>query len=240
MSTQTEAAIAQLRELLMKGEFAAGQKLGEKLLADRLNVSRTPIRLALSELAKEGLLEYHANRGFVVRRFSIDTIVDAVAVREQLEGMAAGLAAKRGLGESHQRTLEGCLLQIDGLLLKTRIDHRDVQTWSEINGAFHNAIVEAADNQVLADFVRRLEMIPLASARTFAGISDHLGAQLAVIRTAQAQHRWVYEAILAGDAHRAETVMRQHIYDGRNNLRRLLERLKTESDDNLSILRLVS
>lgn len=241
MSTQTEGAIARLRELLMKGEFAAGQKLGEKQLADLLNVSRTPIRLALTELAKEGLLEYNANRGFVVRRFSIDQIIDAVEVREQLEGAAAGLAAKNGLSEKQQRVIEGCLLEVDGLLLKTEIDHGDALSWSELNGTFHNAIVEAADNSVLAEFVGRLDSIPLASAQSFAGTYDRLGSQLAAIRRAQIRHRWVYEAILARDSQRAELVMRQHVYEGRANLRALLERLKGEGDGQMPpMLSLVS
>ncbi len=223
----------------MKGEFAAGEKLREKALADQLSVSRTPVRLALTELAKEGLLEYNPNRGFVVRQFSIDHIVAAVEVREQLEGLAAGLAARRGLTERQQRSLESCLLQVDGLLLKTELDHKDIRTWSEINGDFHGMIVEAADNPVLIDFVGRLDAVPLASARTFAGTYDRLDVQLDVIRKAQTQHRLVYEAIMARDPERAEATMKQHVRDGRSNLRALLERLHEADAANFPVLKLV-
>ncbi|MGA0608357.1 FCD domain-containing protein [Phenylobacterium sp. VNQ135] len=71
-----------------------------------------------------------------------------------------------------------------------------------------------------------LDVIPLASARTFAGTYDRLAEQFAVIKAAQDQHRWMFEAILARDPQRAENVMRQHIYGGRNNLRNLLEPMK--------------
>ena len=230
MSTQTEIAIVQLREMLMRGDFAAGEQLRESMLARRLQVSRTPIRLALAELAKEGLLEYKPNCGFEVRSFSIDHIVNAIAVREQLEGMAAARAAELGLSEAHANTLESCLLQIDGLLLKPELDHRDVRNWAEINGTFHSTIVTASGNEVIAQMLQRLEHVPLAASRTFAGRYESLAAQQAVIRKSQVEHRWVYDAIMSKNSGRAETLMKQHVMEGRQNLRRVLERLQSESD----------
>jgi GntR family transcriptional regulator of vanillate catabolism len=230
VSTQTETAIVKLREMLIRGDFAAGERLGESLLAQRLQVSRTPIRLALAELAKEGLLEYKPNCGFEVRSFSIDHIINAIAVREQLEGMAAARAAEVGLSEAHANTLESCLLQIDGLLLRPELDHRDVRNWAEINGIFHSTIVTASGNEVIADMLKRLEHIPLAAARTFAGTYESLAAQQAVIRKSQVEHRWVYDAIMSKNSGRAETLMKQHVMEGRQNLRRVLERLQSEAD----------
>lgn len=230
MSTQTETTIARLREMIMRGDFQAGEKLAEALLAQKLNVSRTPIRLALSELAKEGLLDYRSNRGFEVRSFSIDRIVDAVAVRENLEGFAAKQAATIGLSERHQKLLESCLLQIDGLLLKPELEHRDVRNWAEINGVFHRTIVEASGNEALIEFMDRFDTIPLAAAKTFAGTFDNLERQHSVIRKSQTEHRWVYEAIVAKDAARSEALMKQHVLEGRQNLGKMLRKLKEEAD----------
>lgn len=230
MSTQTDAIVAKLREMPMRGKFAAGERLGEDLLAQQLQVSRTPIRLALSELAKEGLLDHKPNCGFEVYLSSTEHTVDAVTVREQFEGMAAACAAQKGLSEEHLRTLEGCLLQVDGMLLKPQFEHRDVSVWAETNSLFHNTIVAASGNAVIADFIMRLEHIPLAASKTVARTHSALGVQQAAMRKAQLEHRWVFEAIADRDIGKAKTLMKRHVMEGRQHLRCVLERLQPEAD----------
>src|SRR5215813_11895884 len=91
--SQTGRTLLTLRELVLRGEFAPGERLLELSLVSRLGVSRTPIRLALDRLAHEGLLEPSPSGGFVVRQFTIEEVWDAIETRGVLEGMAARLAA---------------------------------------------------------------------------------------------------------------------------------------------------
>ena len=71
VASQTARALVQLRESLMKGEFAPGERMSELPLVARLGVSRTPIRLALERLAHMGLLDVSVSGGFTVHPFRI-------------------------------------------------------------------------------------------------------------------------------------------------------------------------
>jgi DNA-binding GntR family transcriptional regulator len=93
--SQTVKAKLGLRELVLEGAFAPGERVPEIGLAKRLGVSRTPLRLALSTLAHEGLLEPLAGGGFVVRSFTRADVFDGIELRGVLEGTAARLAAER-------------------------------------------------------------------------------------------------------------------------------------------------
>ncbi|MER7438453.1 GntR family transcriptional regulator, partial [Pseudonocardia alni] len=91
----SERAQAALREEILTGALAAGAHLGEVELADRLGVSRTPVREALSRLAAEGLVELHPHRGARVATFSEADLDDIFGVRTALEPRATALAAAR-------------------------------------------------------------------------------------------------------------------------------------------------
>src|SRR6266850_2569885 len=98
--SQLGRTILRLRELILKGEFGPGERISEQPLTARLNVSRTPIRLALERLAHEGLLEPYPTGGFVVRKFTLNDVWDGIEVRGLLEGGAARLAAERRTNDS--------------------------------------------------------------------------------------------------------------------------------------------
>src|SRR5437764_81439 len=93
--SQTTKATLGLRELVVSGTIAPGERLPEVELAERLGVSRTPLRIALMTLAHEGLLEALSGGGFVVRAFSRADVDDAIELRGVLEGTAARFAAER-------------------------------------------------------------------------------------------------------------------------------------------------
>ena len=95
VDSQTARALFSLRELLIRGEFAPGERMSELPLVARLKVSRTPIRLALERLAHMGLLDVSASGGFTVRGYTPTEALDAIEIRGVLEGTAARLAAER-------------------------------------------------------------------------------------------------------------------------------------------------
>ena len=86
MSSQIDYTIERLRQLVLGGKLAPGARMVELELSAQLAVSRTPIRIALAELEKEGLLEQLPTRGFRVRQFSVDEIANAVDVRGRAGG----------------------------------------------------------------------------------------------------------------------------------------------------------
>src|SRR5512144_419492 len=107
----TEQVVLKLRELILSGELQAGQRVAEIPVSERLGVSRTPVREALTVLAQEGLLDVAGKRGYQVKAFSAKDIADAVDVRGVLEGTAARLVAEAGPSPELLAALEACIAE---------------------------------------------------------------------------------------------------------------------------------
>ena len=95
------SATERLREAILNGELQPGERINEVHISRDLGVSRTPTRAALHALAAEGLVDYAHNRGFTVREFPLQAVMDAYQIRATLEGLACRLAAERGLEANH-------------------------------------------------------------------------------------------------------------------------------------------
>jgi GntR family transcriptional regulator of vanillate catabolism len=225
MITQAEVVLLKLREMLLSGAFQPGEHLMEVPLAQRLNVSRTPVRLALGALAQEGLLRYTAKSGFAVRGFSVKEIVDAVAVRGRLEAMACRLAAEKGLEPAAIETLRANVERTQALAGKKHLNVDHVRTWCELNGEFHDTLVREAGNESLSKFVQQVDSIPLASAKTIAATMRNLQRIGAVIDASVAMHRLVLDAVERRQPERADHLMLEHVYQGQLSLQRYLETL---------------
>src|SRR6056297_2646251 len=95
--SQVEKAMIGLRGLVLSGEFDAGTRLPEVAISERLGISRTPLRQAMDRLEAEGLLERIGSGGCRVAQFRLEDITDAIELRGVIEGVAARLAAERGV-----------------------------------------------------------------------------------------------------------------------------------------------
>src|SRR5437660_12536922 len=95
MASRIATVTARLCEMILAGELTPGERLIEIPFAQRLGVSRAPLRLALGALAKEGLVERLPTRALRVREFPMEKVAKAIDVRGVLEGMAARLGAQR-------------------------------------------------------------------------------------------------------------------------------------------------
>src|SRR5215470_6826927 len=93
--TVVDAAYDQIRALVLSDDIAPGARLGQVELAERLGISRTPVREALRRLSGEGLVDFHANRGFRVADLGLDAVPRRLEVRSILEPGIARLAAER-------------------------------------------------------------------------------------------------------------------------------------------------
>ena len=190
----------QIRELVLRGEFSLGGSLSELSLAEQFQVSRTPVREALKQLEIEGLLEIRPRVGTFVRVPTRREIVELFQIKESLEGLAAGLLARRGavpqvaeLRENIERS-------------RWAVTRSDSHRYAELVHDFHETLVAAADNTKLVEHYDRL-MNQLAYQRIVMS-SIELPGRMA---ESLAEHEAVVLAVEAKDAALAERSMRHHV-----------------------------
>lgn len=203
--SNNEAVTRRLRELILNGALPQGERVTEAGLAELLQVSRTPVRLALAVLEQEDLVIGSPNRGFHVRRFTIDDMHDSIEVRSTLEGMAARLAAEKGLSADQDAILVDCIEQVERLIQEQRLDETAFRTFSDYNIRFHSTIAEAAANPAL---LRTIERNPFRSAPLLHILPAR--EALATLEEAQRGHRRLLEVIRLRQGTRAEFLMREH------------------------------
>src|SRR5262245_28955408 len=160
VASHTARALFTLRESLMRGEFAPGERMSELPLVARLGVSRTPIRLALERLAHMGLLDISATGGFTVRGYSAAEALDAIEIRGVIEGTAARLAAERLVDVSEVETLRRLGAEMDRL---ERLTIDSFAHYMDVNEAFHLAIIDLAKSAMVKRAFEQAVSLPFAS-----------------------------------------------------------------------------
>jgi DNA-binding GntR family transcriptional regulator len=191
-----EAVFRALCQALENGIYRSGDRLREDEVAQRLNVSRTPVREALGRLMAKGWVQPAGGRGLIVRSLDQNDILELYAMREILEGAAARLAAQyavpaeiAALRDIHARFASG---------------EGDAAGLARLNRLLHGAIQRAARNRYLDAALADMHVaISLLGSTTFAAEGRPA--------TAAAEHRELIEAIAAGDPDRAEAIARGHI-----------------------------
>ncbi|CAD7036125.1 Transcriptional regulator GntR family [Pseudorhizobium banfieldiae] len=216
-TTHTLAALMELRKRILNGDFPGGTRLFEVPLAETLQISRTPIREAMSRLAEEGLLDRLANGGFVVRSFTFADVVDAIELRGVLEGTAARLAAERGAPARRLQEMEEVLIQLDDCFGAAPNDV-DFEGYSELNGQFHRILVELSGSAVLQREIDRATRLPFASPSAFLSDRTNIDVFRQSLHVAQEQHRALVSAIGSREGTRAEFIAREHARIARRNL----------------------
>ncbi|HST99830.1 MAG TPA: GntR family transcriptional regulator [Geodermatophilus sp.] len=203
--TSAERALATLRDLIMGGELAPGARLGEVEIADRLGVSRTPVREALSRLAAEGLVEIAPNRGARVVTWTVaelEGVFDLRAVLEpQLTAHAVPNAAPADVDE------------LDALARRmhevgTPGPGQDLDALVPLNRAFHDRLVALAAHPTLATALAAAIHPPIVR-RNFLTYDE------ASLRRSLAHHSEIVAALRAGDPEWARAVMTSHIANAR-------------------------
>ncbi|WP_315720312.1 MULTISPECIES: GntR family transcriptional regulator [unclassified Bradyrhizobium] len=190
-----EAVFRALCQALENGVYRAGDRLREDEVAQRLNVSRTPVREAFGRLMAKGWVQPAGGRGLIVRSLDQNDILELYAMREILEGAAARLAAQyaapaeiAALRDLHARFASG----------------EDAAELARLNRLMHGAIQRAARNRYLDSALADMHVaISLLGTTTFAA-EGRPG-------TAATEHAELIEAIAARDPDRAEKIARDHI-----------------------------
>jgi GntR family transcriptional regulator of vanillate catabolism len=221
-SSNIGQAVMRLRELILKGNFQAGERISELPLVALLGVSRTPIRLALERLAHEGLLEPYPTGGFIVRAFTVDDLWDAIDVRGALEGTAARLAAERFVDASELDALRKIQDEMDGFAGPTV----DLTRYYELNEAFHAEIVRLSKSPMIRLMLDRLFCLPFASPSAIVGSPHHFSDADIKFRTGQEHHHLLIQAISNRRGSFAESLAREHA----NLTRTLLAAAREDTD----------
>ncbi|MDE2339717.1 MAG: GntR family transcriptional regulator, partial [Alphaproteobacteria bacterium] len=182
----------------------------EAALAERLGISRTPVRNILPRLASEGFLRPVGKRGFVVAEFSNDEMEEALALRSLLEGWAARRLAETGATPEMLAQLEDCLDEGDALFDKRHLTRDDELQYGTMNAHFHKLIVEGSGSAILAIFIERLNNVPFVAPSVI--VFDQVGLRAAfdMLHRAHGFHHDIVDAIRSGDGARAEWLFREH------------------------------
>ena len=194
----------ELRRLVVTGELAPGSRIVEDRLAERLGVSRNPVREALQALAAEGFVEILPRRGAVVAQITPEQAEDLFDVRTALEPLAARLAARRTDAAGVERLRE--------VLARAReaTDAGELDVLAACNTEFHSAVVDLSGNDYLgllvAPMARRVQWVFRTSAATRAPHS-------------WTEHEELMRAIASGDEEYAEAVARSHVAAARASYR---------------------
>lgn len=223
VDSQQARALVQLRDLILKGEFAPGERLAEVSLAARLGVSRTPVRLALATLEREGLVAPSGSVGYVMRRFTLKEILDAIDVRGHLEGMAARVLAEQGAPRALLDSLRECVRTGDALF-GAEGQEVDYAAYSGMNNRLHDLIVAGCGNAALARAIEINNRLPFAPASATLPMQPASQESRRWMVVAHLQHRSLVDAIERGQGARAQAIAEEHVQIAKLNMQYALER----------------
>jgi DNA-binding GntR family transcriptional regulator len=193
-----DVVVDRLRDLIVEGVLAPGQRLNERLLSAQLGVSRTPLRESFKVLAAEGLVEILPNRGATVAPLTIDDLKEVVDVLSGLEAVVGRLAAARIDADSLE-TLE--------LLHRTMLAHyrqQDRPAYFRVNQQIHLHLVEAARNRTLLDVYVALNL-RIRRFRYLANVANTRWSQ------AVAEHEEIMKALRRRDGEALGDLLQVHL-----------------------------
>lgn len=203
-----------VKDRILSGELQPGARLKDDELARTFGVSNTPVREAMGELEKDGLVETIPYRGRFVKKMSIEETREVYDVRMALEGLAVRLAA--------ERITESQLAEMEEVVKKYEIafEADDITAGLEADLALHDLIVQASGNRTLAQIV------------------SHLANRIQVLRQVDEgkmrrkqsleDHRAIVQAVKERDGAKAEVQVCRHIAKGKENV---IKRLMSDASD---------
>jgi DNA-binding GntR family transcriptional regulator len=203
--------VAAVRDGIMQGRYAPGQRLPEADLVTLYRASRGTVRTALAQLENEGVVQRERNRGARVRPISLEEAVEITETRAVVEGLCAAKAAERATARDRDRLREL------GDEMRAAVENADIPTYSRTNQLVHRAVRDIARHQTAGLMLDRLRIqsvrfhfrVALLPGRPAVGLREHLA---------------VIEAVCSGDPDVAEQTMRSHLL----SVVRALQELGTE------------
>jgi len=208
----TERAVDELRFLIFKGELGPGTDHLEGELADRLGMSRTPVREASRVLESQGLVEMRPRKGFRVSTLSPGDMRDVYEVLTELESLSVENAARMGYSERDLNCLGTAIKDMESALFE-----RDLQAWADADDRFHTELVSLGRNsRIIAIAGMMIDQVRRARAVT-------LHMRPMPVKSNE-DHRGVYDAIRRGDAAEARRIHHAHRTHAKDMLLSFLEK----------------
>ena len=199
-----EIAYEVLKHAIITGEIPAGERIVETDYAERLHISRTPLREALRKLERDGLVEYVLRRGVVVRAFTIADVEEIYTIRNALE-MLTLPAIIRNATEEDVAGLKERLREMDEVMA-----HGDIETLSPMARAFHSQLTALCrQNRILRVIEGQDEFITRFSAMAIR--QENRRTQ------AHEEHYKLVEYVEKRDLEHLEKLMRKHIERSKEN-----------------------
>lgn len=195
-----------VRHLVVGGAVAPGDLLAETALAAEFEVSRTPIREALKQLEREGLVEIRPRVGTFVRKPTSREILELFQLKESLEGLAAGLLAQRGDVPELRSLIRNVESERDVVRAQDRA------AYAALVHEFHHTLVAGADNRKLSEHYDLL-MNQLAYHRIVTQTLELPGR----LDRSMSEHAQIVEAIQSKDPLAAELASRRHVVQTRQS-----------------------
>lgn len=212
-----ELVFEALREAILKGQLAPGERLMEIQLAEELGVSRTPVREAIRKLELEGLVLMVPRKGAYVASFSMKDVVEVFEIRAALEGLAAALAAER-ITDQELEELERQLVKSSEL-----INLADLEGMVEVDTGFHQILYQSSRNQRLAQIINNLR----EQIQRFRQTSLSYPGRM---KDALGEHREIVDAISARDPELARKLAQDHIENAENSMMQVIRTEKPRVD----------
>lgn len=194
----SDSAEAAVRSMIVAGDLAAGERINEVHLAERLALSRTPLREALNRLAAEGALEARPRLGYYVAPLTVEDFEQSYGVRPILDPEAlrlAGLPGAEQIGRLHR------------LNRRLAVPRAPAETIA-LDDAWHLVLLEHCPNRLLVGLIetmmartRRYELALMRDSRN--------------VKRAGASHERIMAALEAGDLHRACAALRDNLMEGK-------------------------
>ncbi|WP_235508388.1 GntR family transcriptional regulator [Agromyces sp. Soil535] len=189
---------AQLRNAILRGDFAPRQRLIEAELAERYGAGRFVIRNALLQLAADGLVELQPNRGARVREISVDEAVEITEIRRAVEGLVAARAAEQVTDAQIEE------LHALGESMTLAVEQGELLRYSDLNATLHSQLREIAGHatatriieQLNGQMVRHQFRLSLVPGRPSVSLPEHLA---------------IIDAVCDRDSERAGRLMGEHI-----------------------------
>lgn len=202
-----------MKNLFLNGHFEPGERITEMQFADKLGISRGPLREAIRMLSHDGLL-IQDQRSIYLYKPTLEDIIDVFQCREYLESLAVRLATSNMTNEIEQTLATN----IENLKIATK--QKSVNDISSYDQQFHDLIIETSQNKQLINLMKKIQ-IKITYIRN--NIFQHYHTRLNFLD----EHVNIFKAMVERDTHKAEKEMKLHI---QKNLQYIIEINKETND----------
>ncbi len=209
------SAYDSLKAMIVIGQIAPGARILVEELATKLNVSRTPVREALNQLERDGLVVERPRQGYAVKNFDMKMFQESFEVREVLDGYATELATAR-LTAADKLVLKNMLAECERLANLPDRTQQDKFQELQIGMDIHRTIAALSDNETLCSMLNSI----------LDKCQHYVWMELIWLddwKEARDEHTAIVKAMCDGDAKRAGDLARSHIRSSRNNIMGLLQ-----------------